>query len=179
MPYIKSIRRPLFDKPLKQVLEYLEGSSDKASDFSYISYRLAQAWYYRGTSKCHQGINDIIGCFNCASMELYRRFITEDGAEDVYCETTIRVLPEKVRDIIDSLIEPLLSVVKTGENICAVDLNYVLTKIAIVIVRDSNEERVINVHRSIAAMRTAGIKFYGVYASPYEDLKIEENGDVY
>ena len=73
-----------------------------------------------------------------------------------------------VRDYLDS----------GGEPVVAGELNYCLTKLVCNFVR-SHGGRYEVINSAIGALECAKLELYRRIASPYEDTKIQENGDVY
>ena len=62
-------------------------------------------------------------------------------------------------------------------DITAGDLNYIITRIIYAIWhRGSNYETINSI---VGALDCAKLEFYRRIAAPYEDIKIEENGNVY
>ena len=57
------------------------------------------------------------------------------------------------------------------------DLNYVITKIALRYLA-AKGKRYVNLNEVIGVFESAKLEFYRRVVAPYEDEKIEENGDV-
>ena len=58
------------------------------------------------------------------------------------------------------------------------ELNYLITRLCITFMNDRGKNYQ-NINNVVGALEGAKLEFYRRYAAPYEDTKIEENGDVY
>jgi len=58
------------------------------------------------------------------------------------------------------------------------ELNYLITQLCIAYMHD-NGKRYQKINDVVGALEGAKMEFYRRYAAPYEDDKINENGDVY
>lgn len=54
------------------------------------------------------------------------------------------------------------------------ELNYIITRI----LKESYPLRYFNLNRAMGVLECCKLEFYRRVAAPYEDIKIEENGDV-
>jgi len=79
------------------------------------------------------------------------------------------------REKYESVLEELITILK-GLPVEGVDgeLNYIVTKI----LKEVYPLRYFNLNRAIGVLECIKQEFYRRIAAPYEDIKIEENGDV-
>jgi hypothetical protein len=75
----------------------------------------------------------------------------------------------------DKLINEIISTLKNSpvENIDG-ELNYIVTKI----IKEAYPLRYFHINRAIGVLECIKQEFYRRVAAPYEDTKIEQNGDV-
>jgi hypothetical protein len=75
----------------------------------------------------------------------------------------------------ESVLEELITILK-GLPVESVDgeLNYIVTKV----LKEIYPLRYFNLNRAIGVLECIKQEFYRRVAAPYEDIKIEENGDV-
>lgn len=84
------------------------------------------------------------------------------------------ILPEdrkKIDKEIDALIEAL-GATSAGE------LNYTFTRILNAVYAFKNSPRYANINEAVGVLDCVKLELYRRTAAPYEDIKIEENGDV-
>lgn len=81
---------------------------------------------------------------------------------------------EKLQYAIDNLLISIESVA-TNDNWAGI-LNYVFTKVLLETIPKVNYQ---NMAVAIGMLETAKLEFYRRLGEPYENVKIEENGDVY
>jgi hypothetical protein len=72
-------------------------------------------------------------------------------------------------------LEELIGILKSRpvENIDG-ELNYIITRI----LKESYPLRYFNLNRAVGVLECCKLEFYRRVAAPYEDTKIEQNGDV-
>ena len=77
MPYIKQKDRAKFDAHIEELLKYdlLPG------DLNYIFSRLAHGQFNKSVS--YTNGNQIVGAFECAKMEFYRRWLVPYEEEKI------------------------------------------------------------------------------------------------
>lgn len=65
-----------------------------------------------------------------------------------------------------------------GESMTAGELNYVINRLLIAYVRPSNERTYERINAAIGVLECTKMEFYRRIAVPYEQLKLQENGDL-
>jgi len=79
MPYIDQKSRKPLDDRLSSLLAYIDFNGISGGDLNYLMTKLANAYLDKhGTS--YSIIKDVIGTFECAKLEFYRRVAA--GYED-------------------------------------------------------------------------------------------------
>ena len=76
------------------------------------------------------------------------------------------------RTAIDALMVGLLT---EAPNCSAGDLNYIITRILI----ETQPQRYADYNALVGVLECAKLEFYHRLVRPYEDLKLNENGDIY
>jgi hypothetical protein len=85
-------------------------------------------------------------------------------------------IKQEQRKIVDAKIKELASAIKeAGKQDRAGVLNYTVS----CLIRELYELRYSEVNEAVGALECIKQEYYRRIASPYEDLKIKENGDVY
>lgn len=83
------------------------------------------------------------------------------------------ILKER-RELLDARIEDIAKLINMDDR--AGELNYTITKLLLHLAGESKYK---DLNELIGALECAKLEFYRRKAAPYEDTKIEANGDVY
>lgn len=89
MPYIVPNKRELFDKLLEEA-----GNISTAGELNYVITRIADI-YLCNLGLTYTNINEVIGVFECAKLEFYRRIASPyeelkmEENTDVYSESNL------------------------------------------------------------------------------------------
>ena len=89
-------------------------------------------------------------------------------------------IPQKDREMLDIYINNIVALLLEDKEKLSGKFNYVITKIAKDLFRKSNglELRYNNLNNIVGVLESAKLELYRKLISAYEDVKIEQNGDV-
>jgi hypothetical protein len=165
MPYIKQEDRAKFDVGLKAL------SKLTLLDLQAVFYLLCRN-FFRIRGGRYAQINDVMGALLCCRAEWCGRHGVVDAWDDDVIVDDIIIDPPRRRAL-----GRVLRSMPCPEN--AGELNFVLTMIGIGYVNSGAETRMAAILDVRDCLHACWRLFSRVVASPYEQTKIAENGDVY
>lgn len=196
MPYIKQEDRLKYQKSLDRVVdtffEYIQENTLNKTSGAMIEFfiELVHGSYHQALAArnkenafkiSYSVYNEMVGVFECALLEYARRNehvpVTRLDVEISVNEE--RFYDSELKNLVDTIVDETYC-----QNLSVISghLNYLMTAMIYALNTRTNEvglyTKTFSVGKIISILDFAKMALYGEMVIPYEDVKIEENGDV-
>lgn len=174
MPYIKQEDRPQFEDEINSLVDTVTD----VQNFNDLYYIIGSLVMKTIKPKRYRQMLEATGLLMNIQQELCRRIVGFDPYSPPKFECTPFFMPDgkEFKTEYDFEISSLAAKLREGCGDLYGNMNYAITSFLVKTYTHSISLWAVNI---LSVLDKLNDDFYEIVVSPYEDLKIEENGDVY